>query len=441
MNICFIGAGYVGLTWAAVLADLDNQVYVVDIDSSKINKLKKGKAPFYEAGLDKLVKNGVNKKNLIPTTDYQPAIENSKIIFIAVGTPLDKQRQADLSQLKAAVKEIAEHLNKDYKLIVNKSTAPPGTLKKIKQIIINQNPQANSDLVFCPEFLRESTAVKDTQHPGRVIIGTNSDRAYMLLKKLYLPLTENVIRTSPESAEIIKYASNAYLALRIGFIDQIASLAEQIGADINQIIKGISEDKRIGGHYWYPGIGYGGYCFPKDVATLSKIFDQAGLKDNLFTKLDQLNRQRPIYYAEQVGAKLNGLRNKKIAVLGLTAKPGTGDMRGSQAIAFIKHLVAKGAKVSAYDPKGMEEAKEIMPDINYAQSAYQAVKNSDAVAILCEWPEFKKLNWKKIKQKMNGRLIFDAKGLLEKDKLIKLGFNYFKVGERDPSISSELHSG
>lgn len=428
MKVCFIGAGYVGLTSAAVFAESGHKAYVVDIDKEKISTIKQGESPFYEPGLGGLIAKNIDSKRLTATTDLDKAAADSDIIFAAVGTPVGDKGKADLSQVKTVIKNLAEVLNKKYKLIVIKSTVPVGTTRSLEKLIKKINPQANFDIAFCPEFLRESTAVKDTQNPDRVIIGTDSDRAFKLLKKIHQPLTDNIIRTSPESAEIIKYAANCYLALRIGFIDQIASLAEQTGADVKEIIKGISEDKRIGRHYWYPGIGYGGYCFPKDVAALAKVFDRADLKDNLFTKLDQLNCQRPVYYAGELDKKLNGVKNKKIAVLGLTAKPGTGDMRGAQSISFIKYLTAKGAIVSAYDPKGMEEAKEIMPDINYADSAEQAVNKAEAAAVLCEWPEFDNLNWKRVKELMSGELIFDAKRMFKPEKVKKAGLKYMGVG-------------
>ncbi|MDD3679809.1 MAG: UDP-glucose/GDP-mannose dehydrogenase family protein [Candidatus Shapirobacteria bacterium] len=426
MKICFVGIGYVGLTGAVVLASLGNQVWTIDIDQKKINQISKGQAPFYEPGLDALIKKTVASKKLIPTSTWQEPIAQSQIIFITVGTPTGNNGRADLRQIKAVAKKIADNLNRRYKVIVNKSTVPVGTAQLVKTIIQNKNSQANFDVVSCPEFLREGSAVADTKHPERIVIGTDSDKAFKLLSQLFTPLKAPIVKTSIASAEIIKYAANSYLALRIGFIDQVASLCEEVGADIKEVIKGISLDSRIGGHYWYPGVGYGGYCFPKDVAAFAATFKEAGLKDNLFSLLDQANQNRPKIYAQKIADKLS--KPKTVAVLGLTAKPGTDDIRGSQAILFIKSLVNRGMRVKVYDPKGMMEAEKILQGVIFCQNQDEAITEADSLAILCEWPEFKKLDWNKIKKMMKGRLVFDAKRMFDKKKLTTLGFDYFGVG-------------
>lgn len=424
--ICFIGAGYVGLTWAAVLADLGNRVFLIEANQEKLNQLKLGQAPIYEPGLSSLVKKTVSHQQLLPTNDWQKPIKESQIIFIAVGTPIGDKGQADLSQIKRVAKQIAQNFSGGKKIIINKSTAPVGTAQMIEKIIKKENPGANFEVVSCPEFLREGQAVADTKKPSRIVVGTNSAWAFKKLKTLFSPLGAPIINTSQESAEIIKYAANAYLALRIGFIDQIASLCEKTGADVNQVIKGLGFDPRIGSHYWYPGIGYGGYCFPKDVAALAAIFQKAGLKKNLFSLLDQINQKRPRLYAQKLVNRLG--ESKTVAVLGLTAKPGTADMRGSQAVHFIEVLVKKGIRVKVFDPMGIDEAKKILTGASFCSSVEEAAGGADALAILCEWPEFKKLAWPKIKKNLKGRLVFDAKRMFAKKKLEALGFEYWGVG-------------
>ncbi len=425
-TICFVGAGYVGLTWAVVLADLGNRVFLIEANQEKLAKLKKGQAPIYEPNLSALVKKTVKAKFLLPTGDWQEPIKESQIIFIAVGTPIGNNGQADLGQVKSVAKQIGQNFSGGKKIIVNKSTVPVGTGKLVEKLIKKENPGADFEVVSCPEFLREGQAVADTKSPSRVIIGTNSSWAFNRLKNLFLPLGAPIVKTSTESAEIIKYAANNYLALRIGFIDQIASLCEKAGADVQEVIEGIGLDNRIGKHYWYPGIGYGGYCFPKDVAALAVIFKKAGLEKNLFSLLDQINQKRPSFYAQKLITRLG--QEKTVAVLGLTAKPGTTDMRGSQALYFIKALIKKGIRVRVFDPMGMEEAKKILTGVTFCSSAEKTARGAGAIAILCEWPEFKKLDWLKIKKLMKGKLVFDAKRMFNKQKLVAWGFEYLGVG-------------
>lgn len=428
MNICFVGAGYVGLTSAVVFAELGNKVWLVDIDKEKIDLINNGKAPFYEPGLGELIKKHANSGNLTATTKLEQGVQNSKIIFIAVGTPIGKTGKADLSQVEAVVEEIGQCLNKEYKLVVIKSTVPPGTTKKMGEKLRKLNPKINFDVAFCPEFLRPGKAIEDSLNPDRVVIGTNNDQVFAILKDLYQPMKTKIIRTSIESAEIIKYAANSYLALRIGFIDQIALLAEEAKADILEIVEGIGSDKRIGSHYWYPGIGYGGYCFPKDVLALSSVFKNHGLADNLFAKLADLNRKRPELYVNKLEESLGGLKGKSIGVLGLTAKPGTDDMRGSQAVYFIQLLTAEGAEVRAYDPLGMEKAKKILENVEFCQTPEKVAENASALCLLCEWEEFESLDWEKVKEMMDGDLVFDGKRMFDPNAIERAGLRYFGVG-------------
>lgn len=428
MNITFLGAGYVGLTSGTVFADLGNKVWVVRRSEDKVEMMKEGKVPFYEPGLDEVLARNVGAGRLIPTTNYEESVPNSDVVFISVGTPISDTGGADLSQVKAAAKRLAPLLSTDYTVVVDKSTVPPGTAKLVTKIIEEENPEAKFEVASCPEFLREGTALSDTQEPDRIVIGTKSEKAFQILKELHEPLDTTIVHTSVESAEIIKYAANAYLALRIGFIDQIANLCEEVGADVGDVVEGIGSDNRIGDHYWYPGIGYGGYCFPKDVAALAALFEKYVKEDNLFTKLDQYNRARPAKYVEKVVEALGDLEGKEIAVLGLTAKPGTDDMRGSQAVPFIHSLQEGGAKVKVYDPMGMPEAKKILPDVEYAEGPYEALEGAAAMAVLCEWKDFEDLDWEKVKEVMEGNFVFDAKRMFAPEEMKKLGFAYCGVG-------------
>ena len=428
MNLTFLGAGYVGLTSGAVFADLGNKVWVVRRSKDKVELMRRGKVPFFEPGLEELVARNVSAGRLIPTTNYAEAVPNSEVIFISVGTPIGKNGGADLSQVFTAARTLAPLLSEKFAVVVDKSTVPPGTAREVTKIIKEENPQANFEVCSCPEFLREGYAVADTRKPDRVVIGADSERAFKILKKLHEPLGAPIIKTSVPSAEIIKYTANAYLALRIGFIDQVANLCEAVGADIKDIIKGIGLDKRIGSHYWYPGIGYGGYCFPKDVSAFAALFEKYNERDNLFSKLDQLNRARPAHYVEKIKDILGDLSGKIVGVLGLTAKPGTDDMRGSQAVPFIEFLQKEGARVKAFDPLGMENAQKILSEVEFCPDVYEAASDADALCILCEWEEFSDLNWKEIKSKMKGNLIFDAKGMFDPEKLSALGFRYLGVG-------------
>ncbi len=428
MNICFVGAGYVGLTSAAVLAKLGNKVWVADIDEEKVNTINDGQSPFYEPGLGKIIAKQVNSNNLVATTDLEQAVAAAKVIFIAVGTPVGENGQADLNQVETVINQIADCLGEEYKLVVIKSTVPPGTTRRIAESVKKKNPAANFGMAFCPEFLRPGQAIEDTLNPDRIVIGADSDKAFELLEKIHRPLETKIIRMSPTSAEIVKYAANSYLALRIGFIDQIASLAEQVNADVKEVITGIGSDERIGNHYWYPGIGYGGYCFPKDVLALNSAFQKAGLKNNLFAKLARLNKNRPRLYVKQLEEKLGGLKGKPIGVLGLTAKPETDDMRGSQAIVFINSLLEKGTKVKAYDPKGMENAREIFTGVEFCNKPAEVAKDTTALCILCEWEEFATLDWQEVADLMAGKVVFDAKRMFEPAEIKQAGLDYMGVG-------------
>lgn len=429
MKISMIGAGYVGLTSGAVFASLGNTVWVVRRDSEKIEKLKKGIIPIYEPGLSEIVKRNVKSGRLIPTTQYCECVPFSDVVFIAVGTP-EGRDGADLSQVYAAAEEIARNLKKGFTVIVDKSTVPPGTAEEVTEII-NKHKRAGArfEVASSPEFLRQGNAVEDTTKPDRVVIGVSSSKAANILVKLHKDLKCPVVITKVRSAEIIKLAANAYLSLRIGFIDQISDLCEKMGADVQDIIQGIGLDRRIGTHYWWPGMGYGGYCFPKDVKALAALYKASGQKNNLFSKLDELNEKRVERFALRISEKIGTLKGKQIGVLGLSSRPDTDDIRGSVPLNFIRILLRFGAKVKAYDPMAQENAKVIMgSDVEFLNNPYDVAKNADALCVVTEWKEFKKLDLKNIKKLMKGKVLLDSKDIYTPEKIKKLGFTYLSTG-------------
>lgn len=429
MKITVVGAGYVGLAFSSVLADLGHLVYVVRKDKEKNEALKKGKTHFYDLGLEELVKKDLAAGRLIPTTSYKEAIPNSEAVFICVGTPSKTNGDIDLSQVFEAVREVGKNLKLDYTVIAVKSTVLPGTTYKVGKIIEKyKKTKANFGLAFCPEFLREGTAVEDTRKPDRVVIGASDEKTTKILKSIHRSFKAPVLLTSITSAELIKYAANSYLALRIVFANQIADLCEKSGADINEVIKGIGMDKRIGSHYWYPGLGYAGSCFPKDVAALAAYADKVGLRKSLFRKMHRLNSQRPEKILKALEEKYGSFSGKIIGVLGLACKKRTDDIRKSASIKIIEILKAKKVKIYAYDPLAMENARKILPDINYCKNSYEAIKGADILLVLTDSDEFAKMDFRKVKCLMKGSLIFDSRNILDKNMVETLGFIYKGVG-------------
>jgi len=429
MNITVVGAGYVGLTLAAVLAGFGHKVWVVRKDYQKNEALKRGKIHFFEPGLEDLVKKNLKAGRLIPTTEHSEAIPFSQVIFIAVGTPSLPSGAVDLSQVFEAAKEIGKNLSLGYTVVVNKSTCPPGTTRKIAKIIEKFKPKkAIFDVVFCPEFLREGSAVEDTKHPDRVVIGAESLKAAKIIKELHKQFKAPILLTKIESAELIKYAANSYLALRIVFANQIADLCEKSGADIEEVIKGMGMDKRIGLHYWYPGMGYGGSCFPKDVAAIADFAKKKKITGSIFATMDKLNKKRIPQIVKKLENNFGPFTNKKVGVLGLACKQGTDDVRFSPAITVIEILKKKKAKITAYDPLAIENAKKVLTGVVFAKNPYEVAKNVDCLLILTDWPEFRKLDYGKIKKLMKGSFVLDSRNILEKEKIEKLGFKYLGVG-------------
>lgn len=429
MTIAFIGHGYVGLVTAAVFADLGNTVWVVGHTKEKIEKLKKGDPLIYEPGLAELVKRNLAAGRLLFTLDYKESVAASTVIFIAVGTPSKPNGEADLTQVFAAAEEIGKSLV-GYKVVVTKSTVPPGTGKKVSEIVDRNKPDGSSfAIASCPEFLREGTGLSDTLHPDRVVIGTNSDRARDILIELHKPIDGKLVLANVETAELIKYASNSMLATKISFANAISFLAEKVGADVERVLEGVGLDKRIGRSFLYPGVGYGGSCFPKDVKALIAISGEQKYDFALLKAVHEINIEARQNFVKKMVRHFGSLKGKKIAVLGLAFKPDTDDMREAPSIDIITDLIEKGATVSVFDPIAMEKAKLKLPkSLRYANDAYEAAKDADAVAIVTEWNEFRQLDLVRLAKGMKHLVLFDGRNIYEPSYVRNLGFMYYGIG-------------
>lgn len=429
MNVCVIGTGYVGLVTGAVFADLGNEVICVDIDKEKIEKLKQGILPIYEPGLEELVHRNQKEGRLFFTTDITEGVEKSEIIFIAVNTPPKPNGETDLSYVEEAAKGIARALNK-YKIIVNKSTVPVGTGDFVRKIIekYKKSEDIKFDVVSNPEFLREGSAINDTLYPDRIVIGAPNREVAMKLLELYAPLERPMIITDVYSAEMIKYASNAFLAMKISFINAIADICEEAGADITEVIKGVGADSRIGPAFLAAGLGYGGSCFPKDTESLIHTAKKFGINFKLLEAVVEINKNRVPRFVNRMKNVLKELKGTRIAILGLSFKPNTDDIREAKSLELIKLLLEEGAEIRAYDPIAMENCKKIFPNITYCQSSYDAANGADALVIVTEWNEFKLLNLERIKELMKRPIIFDGRNIYDKKRVKALGFEYYGIG-------------
>ena len=428
MTITFIGHGYVGLVTAAVFADFGNTVYVIGHTKEKIENLKQGIIPIYEPGLEELVRKNVKAKRLIFTLDYKPSISESDIVFIAVGTPTTKTGDADLS----TVLEVAEKIGKNlegYTVVATKSTVPAGTNKKVKRILDESKPKnAQVDYASVPEFLREGSAISDTTNPDRIVIGAESSRAQEMLIKLHKPINAPLVLTNFETAELIKYAANAFLALKISYANAIAKLSELLGADALKVLEGIGMDKRIGNMFLSPGPGYGGSCFPKDVRALISIAKDNDYAFSLLEEVENINHQSRRDIVRKARKMLGDIRNKKIGILGLAFKANTDDMRDAPAIDIINLLQNDGAKISAFDPKAMSIADSVLKGVDYKKDVYSVFEGADLVIVLTEWNEFKELDFLSIKSKMKNPNIIDGRNIYDPQKMTRLGFNYLGIG-------------
>jgi len=429
MNICVIGVGYVGLVTGAVFADLGNEVICVDVVEEKINMLQQGKIPIYEPGLEEMVVRNMKDRRLSFTTSLAEGVKRSEIIFICVGTPALTNGETDLSYVEAAARGIAQHID-GYKIIVNKSTVPVGTGDLVREIIErNKTVDVEFDVVSNPEFLREGSAIQDALAPDRIIIGTSNKKVAMKLLELYASLGRPMLITDIYSAEMIKYASNAFLATKISFINAIANICEAVGANITDVVRGMGYDRRIGSEFLSAGLGFGGSCFPKDLESLVHTSAKYGQKFELLQAVININKERAIRFVNKIKERMNPLADKTLGVLGLAFKPNTDDMREAKSIEIINLLLGEGAKIKAYDPVAMKNARKVLPpEVIYCNSAYEVAKDADALVIITDWREFKLLNMEKIKELMRQPIIFDGWNIYDPDKKRRLGFEYYSIG-------------
>ena len=432
MNVVMIGAGYVGLVSGACFAEFGADVTCVDVDEQKINALEAGEIPIYEPGLDQLVKKNIDAGRLTFSTKLDLHVPSADIIFIAVGTPTRRgDGHADLTYVYEAAKNIAKYLS-GYTVIVNKSTVPVGTARQVSRIIGDHNPTADYSVASNPEFLREGAAISDFMHPDRVVLGVEDRRSEQLLRDLYRPINlieAPILLTNWESAELTKYAANAFLATKISFINEIANLCEAINADVHSVAKGMGLDGRIGKKFLHPGPGYGGSCFPKDTLALIRIAQENDVPSRIVESVIEVNAAQKARMVKKIRTALGDLSGKVIAVLGLTFKPETDDMRDSPALSILPPLLDKGAVIRAHDPKGMEEAKRELPEsVDYTDDVAAAVANADAVVMMTEWNEYRNLNLHELKSQMRGDVFVDLRNIYERNIVEEAGFNYSAVG-------------
>ncbi|WP_461436291.1 UDP-glucose dehydrogenase family protein [Methanosphaera sp.] len=439
MNITIIGTGYVGLVTGTCFSDMGNEVYCVDVLEEKIQSLKKGIVPIYEPGLEELIKRNYERGNLHFTTNLKEGLDNSELCFIAVGTPMGEDGSADLQYVRQVAKQIGQTIIHDI-IVVDKSTVPVGTADEVKAIIQEELDNRGKDYKVCvvsnPEFLKEGNAVNDFMHPDRIIVGTDSDYASDIMAMLYEPFTKNherMIIMDIKSAEMTKYASNCMLANRISFMNEMANICDKLGANIDNVRKGMGSDSRIGSSFLYAGCGYGGSCFPKDVIAMIKTATDAGYDPVLLKSVEEVNNNQKQYLSNKIKSVLgNDLTGVTFAIWGLSFKPETDDMREAPSITIIKELLDAGAKINAYDPKSMVIAKEFYfndLDINYCNNKYDAIEGADVLVIVTEWKEFRSPDFKKIKSNLSKNLIFDGRNQFKNSLMEKMGIKYYAVGK------------
>ncbi|MDY7094354.1 MAG: UDP-glucose/GDP-mannose dehydrogenase family protein [Acidobacteriota bacterium] len=442
MNICVVGSGYVGLVTGACLADFGMQVTGVDKDRSKVEALSNGEIPIYEPGLRGLVRKNMAAGRLRFTTDLGPAIEAAQAIFIAVGTPSSADGSADLSAVRAVAASIGQHLN-GYKVIVTKSTVPIGTGQVIEGIVRGEaGDDARFAVVSNPEFLREGSAIEDFMHPDRVVIGTSDPRAREVMLDIYSPLRVAdvpFVLTGVESAELIKYASNGFLATKISFINEVAGLCEALGADVEVVAKGMGLDRRIGPRFLHPGPGFGGSCFPKDTRAVAQIARDHDQQFHIIEAVLDVNQATTLRMVDKIRQAVGGLEGKTLGLLGLSFKPDTDDIRESPALVVAEALQKGGARVRAYDPAAMDEARHELPDLEYCDDSYQVAQDADALVILTEWNQFRALELRRLRSALRQPLIIDLRNIYEPQKMAAAGFRYVSVGRPEgcPESSAE----
>ena len=432
MRVAVIGTGYVGLVSGACFADFGHTVTCVDKDASKIERLNRGEIPIFEPGLDALVDKNVREERLFFTTEASDAIAGAEAVFIAVGTPSRRgDGHADLQYVYAAAEEIAT-LMEGFTVVVNKSTVPVGTGDEVEAIIRKTNPDADFAVASNPEFLREGAAIKDFMIPDRVVVGVEDERAKQVMDELYRPLFLNetpILYTRRRTSELIKYAANAFLAVKITFINEIADLCEEVGANVQEVARGIGLDGRIGRKFLNAGPGYGGSCFPKDTLALTKTANDYGSPGRIIDTVIEVNTARKKAMAEKIATAMSGdVAGKSIAVLGLAFKPNTDDMRDAPSLDIIPALMAKGARIRAYDPEAMHEAKELMPDVAYCGTPWDAIEGADALVIITEWHQFRALDLKRVRESMAGDVVVDLRNIYDPEDMARRGFKYTSIG-------------
>jgi UDPglucose 6-dehydrogenase len=431
MRIAVIGTGYVGLVTGACFSEFGAYVTCVDNNIDKVESLKKGVIPFYEPGLDDMVRRNYSAGRLNFTSSVADAVRDALVVFIAVGTPPLSDGSADLSYVEAVAKEIAEHLD-SYKVIVTKSTVPVGTGERLRKIISgNLKNRVDFDMVSNPEFLREGAAIEDFMRPNRVIIGADSEQATAIMKDLYKPLyliETPILISNIETSELIKYASNAFLATKISFINEMSRLCEKVGADVNVVARGMGLDNRIGSKFLHAGAGYGGSCFPKDTEALISTGNSYGAEMSVVSAAVSANRKQIQWMCEKIRAAVPDLGGKTIAILGLSFKPNTDDMRDAPSVSIIRDLLAAGAKIRTFDPAAMENAKVELPDIMYCADAYDACSGAEALVIVTEWNQFRNLDLNRVKDLLAGPIFIDLRNIYTPGKMRSMGFIYYSVG-------------
>lgn len=434
MTITVIGAGYVGLVTAVVFSELGNKVFCIDVDKDKISLLKEGKAPFYEPRLEELLQNNLSKRKLIFTESYEDSVPKSQIVLVCVGTPPKNNGEADLSYLFSAVEETAKNL-KSYTLIAIKSTIPVGFEDDLENTA-KKHAKSKFEFASCPEFLREGSAIEDSFHPDRIVIGASSEKAQKTLLELHAPISGERIICDIRSAQLIKYASNAMLAGKISFANAIADICERTGADVEKVLAGVGADKRIGRQFLYPGVGYGGSCLPKDVQAFIATARQFDYNFDFLRAVQEINEGQIEKFVNKIRtalsteeAKGKDLSGKRIAVLGLSFKPNTDDLRDAPSIKIINKLLDLGSQINAYDPKAMKSAEKIFHQkVKFCNDPYEAAKDAQAVLLITEWDEFKEMDFEKLRKAVSLPLLIDGRNIFDKAKLSKFGFTYIGVG-------------
>ena len=434
MKIAVIGTGYVGLVSAVCFAELGHDVIGTDVVSEKIDKASRGIAHIYEPGLEELLKANLKKGNLVFSHDLDKSIQSSDVLFVSVNTPQREDGSADMTYVEGVSKTIAENMN-DYKVVVEKSTVPVQTSMWIKRTIdLYKKEEMTFDVASNPEFLREGSAVSDFLNPDRIIIGVETEKAKHVMMKIYEKFKDRILVTNIDTAEIIKHASNSFLALKISYINLISELCEKTNADVELTARGVGLDQRIGSQFLRAGLGYGGSCFPKDIRALTKIGEDLGVNMDLLKEADKINSERIEIFMGKIKKALWVLKDKKIAILGLSFKPETDDIREAPSVKVIKRLLKEGSLLSLYDPEAVENVKKIFPEqppqISYAKSPYEAAEKADALLIITEWDEFRDLDLSRIKEVMANSIIIDGRNIFEPSKVRKLGFEYYSIGRQ-----------